>query len=68
LAASDIIWRLHGGSNTTWTSASAIPGIDSSLPLMSSRSTSPMPQPGAVSVNFTSILFPPFSTGVSARL
>src|SRR6185295_2466646 len=39
LAASDIIWRLHGGSKTTCTSASLIPGTVRSLPLMSSRST-----------------------------
>ena len=34
---------------------------------MSSRSTSPMPQPGAVSVNLTSIFWPPSGSGESAQ-
>ncbi len=49
-AASDIMCRFHGGSNTRSTSASATVGIISSLLRTSSTRISPMPQPGAVSV------------------
>jgi hypothetical protein len=35
---------------------------------MSSRSTSPIPQPGAVSVNFTSIFSPPSGRGDRTQL
>jgi len=62
-AASDIIERSQGGSNTTSTVASPTSGRASSLSQASSAMASPMPQPGAVSVMVTCTRKPPSSIG-----
>ncbi len=41
---------VHGGSKTICTSTSSTPGSASTARMASARSTSPMPQPGAVIV------------------
>lgn len=66
-AASDIIERSQGGSNTTSTVASPTSGRASSLSQASSAMDSPMPQPGAVSVMVTCTRKPPSSIGSSSQ-
>src|SRR5438128_11792590 len=53
-AASVIIPWFHGGSQTNSTFASSISSTDSSLFCTSCASRGPIPQPGAVTVIFTS--------------
>src|SRR5688572_17847782 len=53
-AASLIMLWCQGGSQTTSTFASSTPSIINNLFCTSCASTGPMPQPGAVSVIFTS--------------
>lgn len=55
-AASVIMPWFHGGSQTSSTLASSIGSSEMSLFCTSCASTGPMPQPGAVSVIFTSAL------------
>src|SRR5439155_17340927 len=66
-ADSDIMLGFQGGSKTTSTMASRTPGTPSILPCASAARTPPMPQPGAVSVSFTSARWPPLSSGVTAH-
>src|SRR5690606_40826591 len=62
-AASDIMWRFQGGSNTSSTSASATVGISSSASRTSATRMSPMPQPGAVRVMRTVARYSPSFSG-----
>jgi len=55
-AASVIMPWFHGGSQTSSTFTSSMPSRQRSLFCTSCTSTGPMPQPGAVSVIFTSAL------------
>src|SRR5437763_15612437 len=57
--ASLIMLWFHGGSHTSWTSASSTPSIDKILLWASCAIAGPIPQPGAVNVIFTSTLVPP---------
>jgi len=64
-AASLIISRFQGGSQTRSTSTSSTPGIVSSFSRASSAIVIPMPQPGAVSVIRTSSRKPPSGSGIA---
>ena len=57
--ASLIMFWFHGGSQTSWTSASSTPSIVRILLCASCAIAGPIPQPGAVSVIFTSTFVPP---------
>src|SRR6266513_529879 len=54
-----IMFWFHGGSQTSCTSASSTPSMDKILLCASCAIAGPIPQPGAVSVIFTSTLVPP---------
>ena len=66
-AASDIIERSHGGSNTRATVASPTRGKASTLSQTSSAMTSPMPQPGAVRVILIDTRNRPSSMGSTSQ-
>src|SRR6202030_2689652 len=59
--ASLIMFWFQGGSQTSRTSASSTPSIDKILLCASCAIAGPIPQPGAVSVIFTSTRVPPSS-------
>src|SRR5688500_15960479 len=63
--ASLIMFWFHGGSQTSWTSASSTPSIVRILLCASCAIAGPIPQPGAVSVIFTSTFTPPSGRFVS---
>ena len=66
-AAYDIMLGFHWGWKTTSMSTSAMFGSLWILRWRSVLSTSPMPQPGAVRVNFTSTRLPPSGRGWAAQ-
>jgi predicted AlkP superfamily phosphohydrolase/phosphomutase len=66
-AASDIRLWSQGGSKATSTSASFTSGRVMSFERMSFRSTSPMPQPGAVSEKRTDTFCPPSGCGATSQ-
>ena len=61
-----MLW-FHGGSNTSSTSARLIVGMTSTLSFTSCTSTSPMPQPGAVSVILISTMRSPASSRLTSH-